>query len=193
VKQGDGFTFYLDGSEIAAARFPVGDAHPGLFTEGARAAFDDVAMKRLVVPHNLVLDGGFESERWESSVSAPRAPWQFSGEASRNMCCAHSGHHRLVLAGSGDHASQTVPDLAAGRYTILARVTTRDAEAELEVLVEGGGTKGTRATGGDWRRVRIDFEVPQGRHDATISIGGRFTDSSPGPFVALDDVYLYRQ
>lgn len=192
VKQGDGFTFYLDGTEIVAARFPVAEARPGLFSEGVRAAFDDVAMTRLVAPHNLLLDGGFESERWESSVSTPPAPWQLSGAAFRNMCCAHGGDHRLVLTGSGDRASQMVPSLSAGRYTILARATTRDAEAVLEVLVEGGRTTAARASGGDWRRVHIDFEVPEGRRDATISIGGRFTDSTPGRFVAVDDVYLYR-
>jgi GH43 family beta-xylosidase len=190
VKQGDGFTFYLDGREIAAARFPIALARPGLFTEGARAAFDDVAMKHLVVPHNLLLDGSFEAEPWDDGTTAPGAPWQLTAGAFRNMCCAHSGTYRLLLPNANARASQTTSRLPAGRYTLLAWITTRDAEAEVQVAVTGSAASRARASGGDWRRVRVDFDVPAGGANVSISFAGQFAGNA-GAFVAVDDVYLF--
>jgi hypothetical protein len=192
VKQGDGFTFYLDGRELVAARIPIAVARPGLFTEGARAAFDDVAMKHLVVPQNLLLDGSFEAEPWDESTTVPRAPWRLSDGAFRSMCCAHSGTYRLLLPNASARAEQLITRLPAGRYTLLAWVTTRGADAQVQVALSGGTAHSARTTGGDWRRVRIDFDVPAGGAEASITFGGQFS-SNAGAFVAVDDVYLYKR
>lgn len=192
VRQGEDFTFFLDGVEIAAARFPLrGLARPGLFTEAARAAFDDVSMTHLGVPHNLVLDGGFEAERWEEGEGSPTPPWLLSGGAERSLCCAHGGSYRLLLSESDARATQRIPTLAPGRHTLLAFVTTREGDGTVEVAVDGLGTERGQRSGGEWGMVRIDFEVPEGSPGVTLSLGARI--QGPGGFVAVDDVYLYRR
>ncbi|HET8657116.1 MAG TPA: family 43 glycosylhydrolase [Longimicrobiaceae bacterium] len=192
VKQGTGFTFYLDGVEMAAARFPVGMARPGLFTEGVRAAFDDVSMKRLPSPRNLVLNGSFESLPWEAGPTAPAAPWQLTGAATVNMCCGHTGVYRLRLGGADADASQAVTGLLPGSYRLLAWVTTRGgAEAQVSVSPEGSTPQSATASGEAWHRVAVDFTVPEGRSSATITVSGRYPGADA--FVAADDFYLYRR
>jgi hypothetical protein len=192
VRQGDGFTFYLDGREIVAARFPVGRARAGLYTEGVRAAFDDVTLKRLVVPTNLLLNGGFETERWQESASAPPTPWRLSNGAQINFCCAHSGSYRLLLTGAGAQAEQRIAGLPAGSYTLWAWVTTRGAEGEVRVRGSGGAAAQATVSGESWRRVELNFEVPPGGGEATISIGGSFSGEA-GSLIAADDLYLWRR
>lgn len=192
VKRGGAFTFYLDGEETAAARFPLGTARPGLFTEGVRAAFDDAAMKHLGVLPNRILDGSFEAEAWAETTGAPEPPWQLSGEARPHRCCAHSGSHRLLLTADGDAARQTISGLAPGAYTLYAWATTRGAEAEVRVEPAGGSVQRASAAGGDWQQIQIDFDVAEGPGSATISVSGRFEDRADA-FVAADDFYLFKR
>ena len=192
VKQGSGFTIHLDGQEVAAARFPIGVARPGLYTEGVRAAFDDATMKHTAVPANLVLNGSFEAEQWEPSATVPQAPWQLSGRAQLNMCCAHTGIRRLLLTTSEDGAEQTVSGLEPGQYTLYAWIITRGAEAQVRVAPAGGAAQQASAAGEAWRRVTLQFEVPPGQDSATIAIAGRFGDGAEA-LVAADDFYLVRR
>jgi hypothetical protein len=184
VKQGDGFTFYLDGAEMVAARFNLGISRPGLFTEGARAAFDDVAMKWTTVPPNLVLNGSFEASH-ESGA------WRLAGKASLNLCCGHTGTHRLLIGAADGRATQIVGGLAPGDYTLYAWVQTRGAEG---VVTAGPGRDTPReatASGGEWRRVALDLSVPEGGSSVTVTLAGRFGGDADA-FVAVDDVYLVR-
>jgi GH43 family beta-xylosidase len=194
VKQGDAFTFYLDGAESAVARFRVGAAQPGLFTEGARAAFDDVAMKWLTVPQNLILNGGFEAAQWTASATQPAAgaAWQVAGRASLNLCCGHTDTHRLLISAADGRATQLVDGLSPGDYTLHAWVNTRGAEAVVEAAPAGGAAQRAIASDGAWHRVELNFAVPAPESGATISLTGHFTDQ-PGAFIAVDDVYLFRR
>ncbi|HXG64997.1 MAG TPA: family 43 glycosylhydrolase [Blastocatellia bacterium] len=192
VRQGSAFTFYLDGKETAAARFPVGAARPGLFTEGVRAAFDDCAMKRLTVPQNLLLNGGFESEQGSDGAASQHNPWKFSGKARPNDCCAHSGQRRLVIQDGDGEATQVIEGLAPGRYTLRAWVTTTGGtEAEIRVTPSGAAAKRASAVGEKWTRVSVDFDVPQGQRTASVAIGARMKGGAQG-LVAADDFYLFR-
>ncbi len=191
LKQGSAFTFWLDGAEIVAARFPFGQAEPGLFTEGARADFDDAAMTWISTPRNLVLDGSFEAERWQAAATAPELPWQLAGKAIVSFCCGHTGTHRLLLRGTADGATQVVRGLESGRYALEAWVSARGAEATLAAAT--GNAPAAQATGASegWRRITLDFDVPPGQSTATIRLGGRFTAADGS--VAFDDVYLARR
>lgn len=191
VKQGDGFTFYLDGVETAAARFPVGVARPGLYTEGARAAFDDLAMKHLVVPQNLLLDGSFEAERWEAAPNAAPLPWQLAGAASVVECCAYAGGRRLLLSAPDGRATQTVTGLEPGRYTLWAWVVSAGAEPQIGVSPAGGAPRLSEAAGEAWRRVELDFELPAGQNSATVMLAARFAGAES--YLAVDNVYLFRR
>jgi GH43 family beta-xylosidase len=191
IKQGDAFTFYLDGKEIAAARFPLRAARPGLFTEGVRAAFDDCAMKRLVVPQNLILNPGFETEQWEGSAASRDNPWQLAGLTRANDCCAHTGLRRLVVIGGDGEARQTVTNLVPGRYTLHAWVITSGA-TEAQVSVSGPGIGEARAptNGKKWARVSVEFAVPEGQGTATVSFKANAKEA--GSFAAVDDLYLFK-
>ncbi|HKP14097.1 MAG TPA: hypothetical protein VJZ91_18390, partial [Blastocatellia bacterium] len=191
VKQGDAFTFYLDGKETAAARFPVRAARPGLFTEGVRAAFDDCAMKQTVVPQNLLLNAGFETEQWDGSAASADNPWKLTGKARANDCCAHTGLRRLVVMGGDGEARQTVANLAPGRYTLRAWAVTSGA-AEAELAVSGFGASAVRAParGDKWTRVSVDFTIPEGQSAATISLKASAKDATS--LVAADDLYLFK-
>lgn len=190
VKQGDAFTFYLDGREVAAARFPVGPARPGLYTEGVRAAFDEARMKHLGVPRNLLLDGGFEALPRTDAVGDARTPWRLAGAASVNTCCAHTGLQRLTVTGADGRAVQTLDGLAPGAYTLYAFATTRDAVAE--VRVEAGGTAAQASTDrAAWTPLRIDVDVPAGGGPVTVTLGAR--PGGPGAFAAFDDLFLVRR
>jgi hypothetical protein len=185
VKQGEGFTFYLDGAEMVAARFALGISRPGLFTEGARAAFDDVAMKWTTVPANLVLNGSFEA------AHASRT-WGLAGKASLNLCCGHTGTHRLLITAADGRATQVVGDLAPGAYTLYAWVQTRGAEAVVTAAAGSDTPREATAGGGEWRRVALDLSVPEGGSSITITLAGRFA-ADANAFVAVDDVYLVRK
>lgn len=191
VKQGNAFTFYLDGDEIAAARFPIGTARPGLFTEAARAAFDDAAMKRLGVRQNLVLDGSFETERWEQRAGTAQNPWQLAGGALASMCCAHTGIHRLLLNRAEATATQQVSGLAPGSYTLLLWITTQHASADARVLAGTRELARKSAANGGWEQIALDFDVPPGADTITIAIAPNL--NATGGFVAADDVYLFKR
>lgn len=191
VKQGDGFTFYLDGREIAAAHFPIGLARPGLYTQAARAAFDNASMKHLVTPQNLLLNGSFEAERWEVDGNAVEDPWQLSGAARINVCCAYEGQGRLLLTGSDGSARQEVRGLEPGRYTLWAWVSARNGEAEVRVAPEGGAVRQATSSGEGWHRLELEFEVPQGQPSVTVSVHGRL-QNDPRALVAADNLYLFR-
>jgi hypothetical protein len=190
VKQRHDFTFFLDGMEIAAARFPVGVARPGLYTEGARAAFDHVTMTRIVVPRNLVLNGSFESERWPAREGAAPSPWRLTGGAEVVDCCAYDGGRRLLLPAAGAQATQTLEGLAPGRYRLWAWTMARDAEPVIQVDARAAG-ESESAAGGSWRRQQVDFDVPAGADRVVITLGARFTDE-PDAYVAVDNLYLFR-
>jgi GH43 family beta-xylosidase len=192
-KQGSAFTFFLDGQEIADARFSIGISKPGLFTEGVRAAFDDVSMTHRVVPQNLIMDASLESEQWDGRVPSKENPWKFSGTARANYCCAHSGLRRLVIESGGGTAQQTIPGLAPGRYTLHAWVlSTAGAQATLTVDDFGGTPVHASAEGTQWHRISVDFTVPEGHSSATLSMSAPAQADSKG-YVAADDFYLFQQ
>ncbi|HEX6927085.1 MAG TPA: glycoside hydrolase family 43 protein [Longimicrobiaceae bacterium] len=191
TKQGEAFTFTLDGREIVAVRFPVGEARAGLYTEGVRAAFDDASLKRIVVPRNRVLNGSFEAERWPEEGNAAANPWRLTGGAMVNFCCAHSGLYRLLLRQPESVAEQTVRGLEPGSYTLWAWVTTRDAEGEVVVSPAGGAPVQQSVAGEGWHRVLVEFEVPPGSGEVTLRFSGRFEGNAP--LVAVDDVYLFER
>ena len=192
-KQGSAFTFFLDGQEIADARFSIGASQPGLFTEGVRVAFDNASMTQRVVQQNLVLNAGFESEQWDGSTPSKDNPWRFSGKARANYCCAHSGLRRLLIEGGDGVAQQVIPGLAPGRYTLHAWVlSTAGVQTKLGVDDFGGPPVLVSAEGGQWHRVSADFTVPAGHSSATVSFSGRVQANSKG-YVAADDFYLFQQ
>jgi GH43 family beta-xylosidase len=191
VKQGDAFTFYLDGKEIAAAPFALGAAQPGLFTEGVRAAFDDCAMKRIIVPQNLLLNGGFETEQWDGSAASQDNPWTLTGKARANDCCAHTGLRRLIVMGGDGEAQQTVTNLSPGRYTLRAwAITSGATEAELSVSGVSPTRLRTPMSGEKWTRVSIDFNVAEGQSTATVGFKASAKDATS--LVAVDDLYLFK-
>jgi hypothetical protein len=170
-KQGSAFTFFLDGQEIAAAHFSLGASQPGVFTEGVRAAFDDVSMTHRVVLQNFVLNAGFESEQWNGSAPTKDNPWKFSGKARANYCRAHSGLRRLLIEGGDGAAQQVIPDLAPGRYTLHAWVlSTASVQVQLGVDDFGGTPALVSAEGGQWHRVNADFTVSEGHSSATVTL-----------------------
>lgn len=186
VRQGAQFTFYLDGQEMVAARFPVGPARPGVYTAGARAAFDDVAMKWHGVVLNRVLDGGFEAQPWDETPDAPPQPWTLSGGAQVVRCCAHSGVQRLVLDAPGGGARQTIDGLPPGSYVLRMWVNLRAARGQ--VGVENGGDRHFRAVeaGAGWQPVALEFDVAEGD---TPVVSFELT-STDGGLMAVDDVHL---
>ncbi len=187
VKEGSAFSFYLDGAETAAARFNVGEAIPGLYTEGVRAAFDWARMKWTIVPQNLLLNGSLETEQWEDPASIATNPWKVSGAASFNYCCAYSGLRRLAITGADGRAMQVVPDLARGSYSLFAFVNAREAEGVVTVDTPAGKTINATITGGYWQPVRIDFDLDQ-EGSVAVSLTGRFPGGDG--LVAADDFLL---
>jgi len=192
-KQGSAFTFFLDGQEIADARFSIGASQPGVFTEGVRAAFDDVSMTQRALQQNLVLNASFESEQWEGSAPTKDNPWKFSGKARANYCCAHSGLRRLLIEGGDGAAQQVIPGLAPGRYSLHAWVLST-AGAKVALTVDDFGENAVRANaeGGQWHRVSAEFTVPEGHSSATVSLTAQVPADSKG-YVAADDFYLFQQ
>ncbi|HJQ27550.1 MAG TPA: family 43 glycosylhydrolase [Blastocatellia bacterium] len=189
VKQGDAFTFYLDGKETAAARFPLRAARPGLFTEGVRAAFDDCAMKRIIVPQNLLLNPGFETEQWDGSNASRDNPWQLAGKARANDCCAHTGLRRLVVMGGDGEARQTITNLTPGRYTLRAWVITSGA-AEAQLNISGASEVRAPASAQEWTRVSLDFTVAEGQGTATVTFKANVKEATG--LAAADDFYLFK-
>jgi GH43 family beta-xylosidase len=193
IKQSTAFTFFLDGKEIAAARFPIGASQPGVFTEGARAAFDDLSMKFVAVPQNLVLNPGFETEQWDGTHATNDNPWMLSGSARPNDCCAHSGLRRLIISGAQGAAEQDIVGLTPGRYTLHAWViSTLGSEPQLSVSNSGGPSVRIPAGGEQWHRVSLDFTIPDGRTEATIHFDAGVQSGSSG-YAAADDFYLFKQ
>ena len=193
IKQRTAFTFFLDGKEIAATRFSIASARPGLFTEGVRAAFDDVSMKHAVVAQNLVLNPGFETEQWDGIHATKDNPWILSGSARLNDCCAHSGLRRLLIAGGDGAAQQLITGLTPGQYTLHAWViSSAGAEPILAVSDFGGVPVQVSAAGEQWQRVSVEFTVPAGHSSAVIHFGAKASSGSSS-YAAADDFYLYRQ
>ena len=193
IKQGTAFTFFLDGKEIAAARFSIGAAQPGVFTEGARAEFDDLSMKFLVVPQNLVLNPGFETEQWDGTHATKDNPWVLSGGARPNDCCAHSGLRRLIISGRSGHR-------AAGDCRLDARPLhasrlgdfNRRFEPQLSVSDFGGPAVRIAAGGEQWHRMSLDFTIPDGHAEAIIHFDAGVQSGLSG-YAAADDFYLFKQ
>ncbi|HXM98159.1 MAG TPA: family 43 glycosylhydrolase [Candidatus Dormibacteraeota bacterium] len=192
VKQGSSFTFFLDGKEIAAERFSISVARPGLYTEAARAAFDDVSMKHLVVAQNLILNPGFETEQWDGARATKDNPWTLSGSARANDCCAHSGQRRVVLSGGEGAARQVIPNLSPGRYHLHAWVISRGTEAHLSVSDFGAAQIQVPARGERWQHAAIDFSIPEDHSSVTIQFDAK-VPAEPGNYAAADDFYLYKE
>jgi hypothetical protein len=189
ARQGDAFTFFLDGAAVAALRVPIGPSRPGVFTEGVRADFDEARMKRTVVGQNLLLDGGFESEQWRDGQPSSGNVWRFAGAARMNACCAHSGGKRLLIAGGAGEARQTLR-LPPGSYVAYARIRAQgDTNARLVVEHGGKTAVATEPGSAEWMLVSVAFTVT-GR-EAPIAVG--FV-ASPRPatddYAAADDLYL---
>ncbi|HXE80202.1 MAG TPA: family 43 glycosylhydrolase [Vicinamibacterales bacterium] len=189
LRQDDAFTFFLDGAPVAAARIAIGPSRPGLYTEGVRADFDDVRVKRPEVRHNVLLDGGFESEQWEGAKPAHDNVWQFSGAARVNACCAHSGGRRLLITGGEGEARQVVSGLAPGSYVLHAFVRSRGAAAP-RVFVEGASIRAQPSgpAPGEWTLVTVPFTV-SGRGPVTVGISARPRPEADD-YAAADDFYL---
>jgi len=193
VRQGSAFTFFLDGAEIAAERYDItGPSRPGLFTEGARAAFDDASLKWTVVPQNLLLNGSFETEQWDASHATPGNPWRLSGSAREHYCCAHSGLRRLLFQAGGGEAQQLVPGLAPGKYRLDAFVlTSGGGKLQIAAATGDGPEASSVASSESWKKPSLDFVVPEGKQSATIILRGLVAKDS-NDFAVVDDVYLYR-
>ena len=193
VKQGTAFTFFLDGKEIAATRFPMTASRPGLFTEGARAAFDDVSMKHIVIPQNLILNPGFETEQWDGSRASKDNPWILSGSARPNDCCAHSGLRRLLITGGDGGARQLITGLSPGQYTLHAWVLSTSGAKPLLAVSDFGGTAVQVPSGGEqWHRMSVEFSVPEGHSSAVIHFSAGVNSGSSG-YAAADDFYLFKE
>ena len=193
IKQGNAFTFFLDGKEIAAARFPIEAAQPGLFTEGVRAAFDDVQMKQLVVSQNLVLNPGFESEQWDGNQPTKENSWTFSGQARVNDCCAHSGLRRLLVAGGAGAAQQEIRGLTSGHYILHAWVlSTSGTTPSLSVGDFGGPEVVVRSAGEQWHRVTVEFTVPEGHASAIVRFAAQVPEGT-AQYAVADDFYLFKE
>jgi len=191
LKQGSGFTFFLDGAEISSNRFELKSARPGLYTEGVRAAFDDARLKRLVVPANLLLNGSFETEQWDASKPIAGNPWKLSGSAREHYCCAHTGLRRLLLRDTNGSASQAVSGLAPGVYVLQGwAITSAGAQVTINAGARGAAASSAVATGEQWKRFSLTFEVPPTGGDAEVAITAVL---QPGQHVAVDDLYLHRQ
>ena len=191
VRQGAAFTFWLDEKETAAARFNPGAARPGLFTEGMRAAFDDCAMKRLIVPQNLLLNGSFETEQWGEHAASN--VWKLSGKARPNECCAHTGLRRLLITGGDGEARQQVTGLEPGRYTLIAwLINSGGVESEITVTPQGAAAKRAATASEKWTRVSVDFEIGKGHNSVTVAVGAKIKAGAQG-FAAADDFYLFKQ
>ena len=189
VRQDDAFTFFLDGAPVAAVRVPLAPSRPGLFTEGVRADFDDARMKRLVLTHNLLLDGGFESEQWSGGKPAQGNAWQFSGAARLNACCAYSGGRRLLIAGGEGEARQVVSGLAPGGYVLHARVRSADAGTLVFVEGAGAGEPSVQPAGEGWTAVTVPFTVCGSDAPVTVGIRAR-PQAGAGGYAAADDFYI---
>lgn len=189
VRQGSAFTLYLDGKETAAARFNVAPARPGVFTEGARAAFADCAMKRVIVQQNLLLNGSFEAE--QRGAAAASNPWKLAGKARENYCCAHTGLWRLVIADGDGEARQELRDLAPGRYTLFTWVLADGAEAQVAVAPFPQAVARVSGAGGKWQRVKIEFDVTPKQNSATVTFSAHIKPGAGG-YVAADDFFLAR-
>ena len=191
VKHGGAFTFYLDGEAMVDTRIALGAARPGLYTEGARAEFDDAAMTRLGAEGNLLLDASFDSGQWQGTRPAQANVWTLEGGAQSIYCCGHSGVRQVVAKGAAGSALQTVPALAAGSYGVAAfaslsaggtaTVTVNGKPVELRSRVEGLG----------WSRLDGEFTLAEpGAAKVEFKLNATATGESRA---AIDDVFLYRR
>ncbi|MHB2020671.1 MAG: glycoside hydrolase family 43 protein, partial [Candidatus Xenobia bacterium] len=133
VRQGDGWTFWLDGQEEADLRAAMAASQPGIFSDGNRAVFDDCRMKWASVPANLVLDGSFESQLWDDDGSTfPGNVWTCTGTARPSLGYRYAGERGLVIRDGPGTMTQTIPNLPAGHYVLHAFARTwGDAHARL--------------------------------------------------------------
>lgn len=188
VRRGADFTFFLDGQEMAAGRFGVGDAQTGLFTEGVRAAFTEVSVKRTGGNGNLLLDPSFDTQQWNGANPAPGSVWKLAGAAQGVYCCGHTGVRQMVVGSGTGTAAQSIPTLAAGDYTLSVFVKLTPGAAA-EVAVNGKAlVSSAHPQGAGWTLLSAPY-----RHAAAgpAAIEFRLTaPSGPGARAALDDVYL---
>lgn len=188
VKQGDDFTVYLDEAETVAVRIPFGAATPGLYTEGVRAAFDNVSMKHTIVPSNRILNGRFLAKSWDTGGATPETPWQLTGSAEITMCCGHTGNQRLQISDEEGIAQQNIEGLTPGRYKLFAWAITDDAEAEVSVDVDGEHSVRQSISKESWQIVEIEFEIASENSQVLISARMRGDGHA-----AFDDFYLARE
>lgn len=191
IKQGDDFRFYLDEAKMVSVRFSFDEATPGIYTEGIRAAFDDVSMKHTVVPPNLILNGNFLGKTWNEDGNAPEMPWQLTGSARYNMCCGHTGNQRLLITGADAKAEQKVENLEPGSYKLYAWVISDEAEGEILVQVGNRDSISRTSSSSSWEKITIRFDVDEPKSNVNISAAGNFATGEDG-YVAMDDFYLVK-
>ena len=188
ARRGADFTFFLDGQEMAAGRFEIGDAQAGLFTEGVRAAFTEVSVKRTGGFGNLLLDPSFDTQQWNGANPAPGSVWKLAGAAQGVYCCGHTGVRQMVVGSGTGTAAQSIPTLAAGDYTLSVFVNLTPGAAA-EIAVNGKAlVYSAHPQGVGWTLLSAPY-----RHAAAgpAAIEFRLTAPfGPGARAALDDVYL---
>lgn len=165
LRQDSGWTFWLDGQEIAALWLDLPPSVPGLWSEGISSEFFEATWKRVNVEQNRLLNGGFESE--------PSPVWKLSGAARLNESQAHSGLRRLLLNGGEARQNLEVP---AGNY-------------RLHLLLRGSGP--LRVVLG---KVRREFSGTEKWRSVTCeaALEGPTALTLAGTHLAVDDLYLER-
>lgn len=178
LRQDDLWTFYLDGREIAATRLACGPTRPGLWSDGVATAFHDAAWKRVVVEHNWLLDGGFETEQ-----TGADAIWKFTGSARLNESQPHSGLKRLLFQNTAGEARQALT-LAPGRYRLHAFATgTPGSTVRLAVGSSAHEARLQRA----WEPLELAFTV-SAQDQPVVAVSG-----GPQGWLAVDDVFVVRE
>jgi hypothetical protein len=192
IKQGGQFTFYLDSQEVIAHIFVGKVAAPGLYTNGARASFDNVILKRIIIPQNLVLNDGFESHQWNDGYTeaVQGNPWKLIDKGRPNYCCAHSGLNRLIVSDGEGGAEQTV-SLEKGEYRMVVFAINNcdgeDCHVELRASTTKKACKDSITRGGRWTKCEMEFAVTS-NDSTTIGLFARATSG----LIAFDDVMVYR-
>jgi GH43 family beta-xylosidase len=181
VRDGDAWTVFLDERETLAARLALGDAQPGLFTQGVAATFREASYKQLVVEQNLLLNASFETEQWDGNAPAAGNPWVLSGQVRPNESLAHTGVRRLLFQAGQGQAAQTLA-LLPGKYRLHVFVLGRDARLGLSA----GSLSRAISVSPGWSKATFDFEVATPA-ETTIALKA---EVAGGGWMALDDVWL---